>query len=67
MSVDDFSPTSCAGAGIARGWGGSGPGTMLLYIFLQCPTYGTVSIQKRIVLKAGHWGLGEKSPTLVGE
>ena len=38
-----------------------------MYIFLQCPSYGTVSIQKRIVLKAGHWGLGEKSPTAVDE
>ena len=51
----------------SQGVGGSGPGIILLYIFLQCPAYGTVSIQKRIVLKAGHWGLGDKSRTRVGE
>ena len=46
---------------------GSGPRAIKLEINLQCPAFGTISIHKRTIPKAGHWGLGDKSQTVVGD
>ena len=32
----------------------------------QCPSFDTVSIQKRTITKLGQWGVGFKRPTALG-
>ena len=50
----------------AGGWG-SGPRPLLVGGYRQWPAFGTVSIHKRTIPKVGHWAIGDKSPTVVGD
>ena len=37
-----------------------------LAFYIQCPGFGTVSLQNKVIPRPGHWGIGFKKTTVVG-